>query len=81
MFEDDTLNIANLYLKIIQEDMTVDGVYGGSDVTDGIVNQDSYAKGDARVPSILGTFTRKGKLKKRVAKSTKKSRALKFKKV
>jgi hypothetical protein len=48
------------------------GVFGIGGATEaGIGNADSYATGDARVPTVLGTYTRKGKLKTKIKKNKK----------
>ena len=48
--------------------MAMDGGQGGGEYTDG----DTYAPGDARLPKVLGsTIKRKGKVKKKLKKKTK----------
>ena len=49
------------------------GVFGGFESTGGAVgNIDSYAKGDSRVPKVLGMYTRSGKLRARKKKKDRK---------
>jgi hypothetical protein len=46
------------------------GVFGVGQGGDSINSGDTYAPGDARIPKVLGTYNRKGKVVKR--KNTKK---------
>lgn len=73
----DEEKIAEIYQKMLNEDMTSGGVFGGDTggFTAGIEAEDWYAPGDARNPYGLGVTTRKGKLKrkrKKIPKNTKK---------
>lgn len=53
------------FFSVLQEDMTVGDVVGGSEGLEGgsVGNTDSYATGDQRIPYSYGTLTRGGKLK------------------
>ena len=62
--------IADLYQEILNEDMDAGGLMGGVPTHGGdLVNHDDYAPGDNRKPYVLGTQTRKGKLKIRKNKN------------
>lgn len=59
--------IANIYEKMLTEDMDAGGMMGGTPTSSGAIeNEDDFAKGDTRIPYIVGRVqTRKGVIKKR----------------
>ena len=59
--------LANLYMESVLVEMDVGSVVGGSPTHGGAIeNGDNYAKGDTRIPKVLGAIqTRKGKLKRK----------------
>lgn len=61
----DDSKIFSLYESILNEDMTTGGVFGGETIPNEIENSDDYAPGDSRTPSVLGVYSRKGKVKKK----------------
>ena len=63
--------ISELYVEMVSVD-----VVGTSNIEGGIANGDDYAEGDARVPKILGTYSRKGKVKRKKKKKVAKSKPL-----
>lgn len=67
----DELAISELYVEMVSAD-----VVGTSNIVGGIENGDDYAEGDARVPKILGTYSRKGKVKRKKKKKIAKSKPL-----
>lgn len=71
-FVNDKIEIANIYQKMLNEDMTAGDVYGG-DVAGhaGIENTDWFAP-DARNPYGMGITTRAGALKREKRKKSKK---------
>jgi hypothetical protein len=70
----DEKKLADIYQNILNEDMDAGGVYGdmAGEHGNGIENQDFYAPGDNRVPTILGVQSRKGKVKTTKNKKKKK---------
>ena len=72
--KEDDKKIAILFEKIIQE-MDSGDVFGvGSLLQNGLENDDNYAPGDNRHPTLLGIQTRMGSIKKRRNKKSKKKR-------
>ena len=72
--EDET-NLANIYESILVEGGDVASVVGGSPISNNLGNIDNYAKGDNRIPKVLGGIqTRRGNIKRK--KKRKKSRKL-----
>lgn len=58
--------------KQFYEDVTVSDALGGSpDSSNSISGSDFYARGDARVPKLLGVYSRKGKIKTKRRKKRK----------
>ena len=67
-------NLVNIYESILIE-MDVASVVGGSPISNNLGNIDNYAKGDTRIPKVLGGIqTRRGTIKRK--KKRKKSRKL-----
>lgn len=62
----DSEAISELYVEMVSVD-----VVGTSNISGGIENSDDYAEGDARVPKVLGAYTRKGKIKRKKRKKSK----------
>jgi hypothetical protein len=67
------------YTKLLREDNVAgDGGVFGSGPSFGhggaFGNTDFYARGDARIPYVMGYFSRKGALKKKRKKSKKRKR-------
>jgi len=57
------------------EDITVSDALGGSPGSnDSISGSDFYAPGDARVPKLLGVYSRKGKVNTKKRKKRRKKR-------
>ena len=61
----DNINIGIIYENMLNEDMSSGDVFGGEPIPNEIENGDDYAPGDARVPAVLGIYSRKGKVKKK----------------
>ena len=61
--------------KQFYEDVTVADALGGSPgSTDSISGSDFYAPGDSRVPKLLWTTSRRGKIKRKLKKKHKNKR-------
>jgi hypothetical protein len=74
----DNLKLEELYTKILNEDMTSGGAYGGDiEGHAGIEATDWYAPGDMRNPFGWGVDTRKGRLKTKKGKKRTKTRVQK----
>jgi len=58
--------------KQFYEDITVSDALGGSPGSnDSISGSDFYARGDARIPKLLGVYSRKGKVNNKKRKRVK----------
>lgn len=73
------------YINLIREDNVAGGggVFGDGPSFDhggAVGNSDFYAHGDARIPYVMGYFTRKGKLNKKRKKKRKGKKKLNNKK-
>jgi len=61
--------------KQFYEDITVSDALGGSPGSnDSISGSDFYARGDARIPKLLGVYSRKGKVNNKKRKRVKRKR-------
>jgi hypothetical protein len=60
--------IAELYMEMVSADIL--GDIGGDEADLGTPNKDDYAKGDNRIPKLIGNVqTRKGSIKNKQKKS------------
>lgn len=69
-------NIADIYENKVLVEMDVGGVVGSSPITGGgLDNEDDYAKGDNRIPYVMGRIqSRTGKVKQKAKKVPRKKR-------
>jgi len=64
--------------KQFYENITVSDALGGSpDSSNSISGSDFYARGDARVPKLLGVYSRRGRVKTKKRKKRKKRKGKK----